>query len=109
MVQPGGGWSSSSRRTGYERNRRRIRISARLAALPERFLAAVLTMVALGQVAVESGLGERLAAAFVFGLSGVVLAARLTAPGAKQPVGELFAVVGQQPGDPDLAGFVQVT
>jgi len=39
----------------------------------------------------------------------LVLAARLTAPGAKQPVGELFAVVGQQPGDPDRAGFVQVT
>ena len=50
----------------------------------------------------------------------LVLAARLTVLGAKQPVGELLAIVaslklrlrlvfGQKPSDLDRAGFVQVT
>jgi len=50
----------------------------------------------------------------------LVLAARLTAPGAKQPIGELLAIIaslklrlrlvfGQKPSDLDRAGFVQVT
>jgi len=35
----------------------------------------------------------------------LVLAARLAVPGAKQPVGELLAIIGQQLGDLDRAGL----
>ena len=38
----------------------------------------------------------------------LVLAARLVLLGAKQPIGEFLAVAGQQPGNLDRAGFVQV-
>ena len=29
-------------------------------------------------------------------------------PGSEEPVGELFSIVGQYPGDPDRAGAVQI-